>query len=340
VCILMAAVQITAGLVIARYCDRPDLFWMIALLAAVYALMPWGMVQSWLLQREYRMAALSTVNVVQVGTDNILTAAFAFAGLGAWAIVLPKLLTAPIWLVGIRYAKQWRRSPGAGNVPVAEFSAYSGPILVSEILVALRFNADKMIVGAMLGMEALGIYYFAFSAGYGLSMVLTGALAAASFPHLADHRISASELLERFDRALISLALPISLLIVAQSFAVFYYVPLIFGEKWAPWTNVVAVLCLSAAAKPFSDLAVQVLRAAGQTAHELASAAALTLVALAALGIGLGYGLMAGVAALSVTSILTQFVLTIWARRFVKKKLEAQADGPALPPALIIPRGA
>jgi len=339
-CILMAIVQISAGLLIAHYWARTDLFWMIVCLAGVYALMPWGMVQSWLLQRDYRMATLSAVNVAQVGTDNILTAALAFCGLGAWAIVLPKLLTAPIWLAGMRRAITWKRQPDAGSVPLREVGAYSAPILASEILGAVRFNADKMIVGAMLGMEALGIYYFAFSAGYGLTMVLTGALAAASFPHLADHRIGPAELLARFDRALVTLALPISLLIALQSFAVFYYVPVIFGEKWAPWTHVVAVLCLSAAAKPFCDLAAQLLRAAGVTLWDLASAAALTAAALIALAVGTTMGLLAGVTALAVTTVATQLAMALWARLLVGRRLGSSSSGPVAAPASIVARGA
>lgn len=339
-CLLMASVQIAAGIAIAHYAGRPDLLWMIVCLAGVYALMPWGMVHAWLLQRDYRMGTLSVINVAQVGTDNALTAALAFAGFGAWAVVLPKLLTAPIWLAGVRRAIVWRRNPAQGSVPLKEIVSYSAPILASEILGALRFNADKMIVGALLGLEALGIYYFAFSAGYGLTMVLTGALAAASFPHLAEHRIGADELLARFDRALLTLALPICALIALQSIAVFYYVPIIFGEKWAPWTHVVAVLCVSAAGKPFSDLAVQLLRAAGLTVWELASAAVVAVLALAALAIGLTMGLLAGVTALTAATVSSQLALTLWARRLVARRLTPESDVPAVAAASIVPRGA
>jgi teichuronic acid exporter len=279
--------------------------------------MPGGMVNNWLLQRKFRMSTLAAVNTIQVGTDNLLTAAFAVLGLGAWAIVLPKLLTAPIWLVGMRWAIAWHRDDGAGSVPNGEILRYASPILASEILAALRFNLDKMLVGSILGLEALGIYYFAFSAGYGLSLVLTSALAAASFPHLADHRLSTTELLARFDKALLGLAVPITVLIGLQSLAVFIYVPLLFGEKWASMTTVVAVLCLSAATKSWHDLGIQLLRAAGLTGYELIGAAAFTVVLLGSLSLGLLYGLLAGVAAMSTATIGMQLAFTVWARRLV-----------------------
>ena len=213
----------------------------------------------------------------------------------------------------------WKRDPSAGTIPLSEVFTFAAPILASEMLVAIRFNIDKLIVGALLGIEALGIYYFAFSAGYGLSLVLTSALAAASFPHLADYRLSRQDLLARFDKALFGLAAVITGLIVLQAGAVFIYVPIVFGEKWAPITPIVAVLCLSAASKSWADLSTQLLRAAGNPGRELASAAAYTIVVLGCFAAGLTQGLFVGVCVLAATTVSMQLVMTVWARRLVAR---------------------
>lgn len=326
VCGLMAVIQIAAGLAIAHATGREELLALIVCLAGVYAFMPWGMVQGWLLQRHYKMSNLSAINAAQVGTDNLITAALAVAGLGAWAVVLPKLLTAPIWLVGTRMSIVWKRDPSAGAIPMSEVLGFAGPILASELLVAVRLNVDKMIVGAMLGIEALGIYYFAFSAGYGLSLVLTSALAAASFPHLADHRLAGRELLARFDKAMLGLAAPIAGVIVLQAAAVFVYVPLLFGEKWAPMTPVVAVLCLSAASKPWADMSTQLLRAAGYPGREFASAAVFTIIMLGSFSLGLTQGLFFGVVVLAAVTIALQSAMAVWARGLVARA-ESTAAG-------------
>ena len=321
VCLAMASIQLAAAGLIAHFSGRPELFGLIALLCLVYAFMPWAMVNYWLLQRQYRMGALAKVSTAQVSTDNLLTAGLAFAGFGPWAIVAPKLLTMPIWLVMLRRMMAWRHDPSAGTVPYTEIARFAGPVLASEMLVAVRFNVDKVMVGAILGIEALGIYYFAFGAGYGLTMVLTSALAAASFPHLADPRIGGKEMLARFDRALLKLALPIGGLIVLQSLAVFVYVPILFGEKWAPMTPLVAVLCIAAATKPWYDLSAQVLRAVGMPTYELAGSALLTTALLGAFGLGLVHGLDIAVAVMAATTILAQLIFTVWARRVVVERL-------------------
>ena len=317
ICIAMAAVQMGAGTWIAHSAGRPELVWMIGCLSAVYLIMPFGLVQAWILQREGRMGRIASVNALQVSTDNLLTAVLAFAGLGPWAIVLPKVLTAPIWMIGMRWGIDWRRDPSAGVLSAAETWRYSGPILLSEILSAVRLNCDKLLVGNILGLEALGIYYFAFSAGYGLSLVLTNALAAASFPHLADFRLSGRELLDRFDRALRRLALPIGLVICAQAAAVFVYVPILFGARWQPYVGIVAILALSAAAKPSYDLSAQLLRAAGMPALELAGSLVVTVLLLGSFAAALPFGLVAGVTALSVATLAVQPMFAVWSRRRV-----------------------
>jgi O-antigen/teichoic acid export membrane protein len=313
--VVMAIIQVAAGVVISRLMQRPELLGMIACLAAVFIVYPWSLVHSWHLQRQYRMGALSSIAAIQVGVDNILTAGLALAGFGAWSIVLPKLLTAPIWLIGMRCAVSWRPDPSAGYASAGEICRYAAPILLSEALVAIRFNLDKMLVGALLGIEALGVYYFAFGAGYGLSLVLTSALAAASFPHLADHRIGRQVLVERFDRALTRLAMPISLLIVVQAVAVPYYVPVLFGAKWEPMTTVVAVLCLSAATKSWHDLSTQLLRAAGKPGLELLANSVFTVVFLGFFALGLTFGLLAGVTMLTIATVTLQLLFAAWARR-------------------------
>ena len=329
VCGVSAAVQVSAGYVIARATGRDDLFGMIACLSGVYVFMPAGMVQYWLLQRSYRMSAIATVNTLQVGTDNLLTALLAVLGAGPWAIVIPKLLTAPIWLGTIRYFVSWQRDADAGREPALGMLAFSAPILASEMLVALRFNLDKMLVGAILGVEALGIYYFAFNAGYGLSLVLTGALASASFPHLAENRISPTELIARFDGALLRLAVPISALIVLQAAAVFVYVPILFGAQWGSATLIVAVLCLSAATKAWHDLSTQLLRAAGLPGIEFCASAVFTVVLLGFLALAMPFGLLAGVTTLSIVTMSMQILFAAWARRLVVGRLQFPPFAPS-----------
>ena len=306
-----------AGLVIWLETDRGDLFAMIACLALTLAFLPFGLTQSWLLEREFKAGTLSRIHVLQVGSDNLGVAILAILGFGAWSIVLPRLVSTPIWLIAVRRSKSWSPDRSVAPAPVRGLLNTAAPILVSEFFIALRFNVDKLIVGWLLGMQALGVYYFAFSAGYGLSMVLTSALAASSFPYIAQANLSVREMVERFDTAVRRLGAPISALILCQASAVFIYVPILFGEKWAAETTVVAILCVSAATKCWLDLSSLLLRASGLVRAEMIASAIYTVVFLLVVAIGFQWGLLTGAVVLTVSTIVLQLAFAVWARRHV-----------------------
>ncbi len=310
----MLAVHVVAGVGVAFGLGRPNLGLLVAALGVVFLFIPSGVVPGALLLREGRVGTVAAIGTVQTASDNILVALLAILGFGPWAIVLPKVLSAPIWLVGVRRMRPWCSRREAGQQPWADVWRYILPIIGSELLVATRLNLDKILVGAILGLNALGIYYFAFNAGYGLSIILTGALASASFPHFADAAITHQERIARFDSALRRLALPIGALIALQAVLVSVYVPILFGARWEPHLVVVSVLCLSAVSKPFFDLSCQLLRASGRPGLELQGSLALSLGMLSAFALALPFGLLNGVIALAIASLVLQAVFTAWAR--------------------------
>jgi O-antigen/teichoic acid export membrane protein len=220
--------------------------------------------------------------------------------------VLPKLITAPIWVIGMRRAQSWTRDRAAGYAPMLPLFRFAAAVVSSELLVAARLNLDKVIVGAVLGIEALGIYYFVFNAGLGFSLSLTSSVAASVYPHLAELAHKPRELMARYDGLLTRAVLPCAAIFALQAGLAFIYVPIVFGQKWAGFAHLVAILCASAISKPLYDSAAQLMRAIGQPRIEFYGSAFLTLASLAALAVGLQGGLEAGIAALALSTFLIQ----------------------------------
>lgn len=313
-CILVALLQVAIGWVLSVYSGRDDLFYMIAALSGVYLIMAPGIVNIQLLLRQNRIKTVTGIATAQNVSDHVLTAMLALAGFGAWAIVLPKLLTVPIWLFGARWSQPWTRNKAAGFVPMRDILTYAAPILGSEVMAAARMHIDKLLVGSVLGVEALGIYYFAFNAGIGVSMTLTAALAMSSYPHLAEVAHQPRELLARFDEIMGRTAPLISLAIAFQAFAALTYVPLVFGEHWAHAAPLVAMLCVSGITKSAFDVGQQGLRAAGLTQQDFYASTAFSVVSLIAFKIALWFGLSIAVTTFAVTACLLQLVFAVWAR--------------------------
>jgi len=341
ICLGVAAAQLVLGAIIAYVTGRTEVFLMIACLAGVYLTLPFGQIQAHLIVRDNRLHVLAKIALVQVAADNLFTALFAVAGFGAWAIVLPKLVTAPIWVVMMRRAQAWEPDPAVQPAPWRPIVSFAAAIVGSDLIVASRLHFDKMLVGAILGVEALGIYYFIFNAGIGFSLSITQSLSASMYPHLAELAAKPRELLARYDQMLIRAVAPCSAVIALQAILALAYVPIVFGPRFAPYAYLVTILCASAVTKPVYDSAAQLLRILGLVRLELAVSTAFTALSLLALASGLSRGLEAGIIAMSLATIAIQVLFALAVRRAIGPRVIERQTAAATPaPDLNEPAGA
>lgn len=288
---------------------------MLACLGGVYLAMAPGLVPAYRLQRRNQLGVTARAAMLQALADNALTAGMVLAGCGAWGVVLPKLLVAPIWLWTMRRAEPWRPDRAAGEIPAATLWRFALPVLGSELLAVARLHLDKMLVGITLGTEALGTYWFVFNAGLGLSLSISGALSSALFPHFAELASKPAALLRRFDKAVRSAALPAAGLVTLQAAASLFYVPVVFGAHWAAAATLVAAMSLSAATRPIADATAQLLRAVGLPRAELTWAAWMTTAQLLVLAAALPFGLGPSVVAPACAALLGQAAFAVSGRR-------------------------
>ena len=305
VCLALAVIQIVAGVIVEWILPGRQAGVMVAMLGLVFLIMPFGVMHAYALLRAERMKELAAINTAQVASDHVLTAVLAILGFGAWAIVLPKLLTAPIWLVGMLRTKAWTPNLSAGFAPIAGILKFSWPVLGSELMCACRDQLDKFIVSLMFGVEALGLYYFAFNAGLGVSTALNRAFSNAVYPHLC----AAGDQLGAYRKALRNLGIPFIIVYGAQAALALVYVPIIFGEAWAPAAPLVAILCLGGPARLLVDAARIKARAEGRSGRDFRISIGLTFSVLLPFALFAQQGL--AVAAIISVTCATVFAIAV-----------------------------
>ena len=276
-CLGVAAVQLAAAAVLAAVFDLPQVGQMLAALSLVYCVMPPGLVQIFLTMRAMRMPAVARIAATQNIVDSALTVSLVLIWPTAWAIVLPKLLAAPVWTVLARRSTRWTNSPAVTPASWRAFALMGPSILATEMLSALRLNADKLVVGALFGTEVLGIYYFAFN------LVV--------FPHLA--KTAASEGAAEFRKAFATGLAMLAPVVAAQALLAPFYVPLVFGETWIPAVPYIALLSLAALPLYAGSLVGAALRVESRPQHETLLTAAGSAAALTGLAAGAPFGLAA-----------------------------------------------
>lgn len=304
-CLGLFGLQILGGAVVWALSGNPVMFALIAVLAAEYLFMPAGLVQAALAMRAGKLKQTAAIAGGQVVFANFATALLVLVMPGPLSLVLPRLMSAPVWLVAMRRLHPWQRQAGIAPAPLAPFLRYGASVLGVEVVKAIGPQADKLIIGGLMGVEALGYYFLAFNAGLGLATSLSQAFATAFFPHLCSSEDRSAAL-----RKAVGLSLcVIAPLVILQSLAAPYYVPILFGADWAELSDIVATLCLAAIPNVIWSAAAQWLRAHDAAERELLGTTALTLalianaVVLAPFGLGAvatGYVLVAGLTQIGV----------------------------------------
>ncbi|WP_206678042.1 oligosaccharide flippase family protein [Martelella limonii] len=240
-------------------------FALMALLGLEYMFMPGGLVQCALAMRKGKLAQTAAVAGAQNVSANLLTCVLVAVFPSPLSVVVPKLVSAPVWLIGMRRLVAWKPERDVAPAPFSAFARFGASVLAIEFVKALRAQADKLIVGAVLGTKALGIYFFAFNAGVGISTSLATALSTVLFPYLSTsgNRVLALK------RGLMLAMTAITVLALAQSIAAPSYVALVFGSQWDEVAPLVAILCLMAIPNMLWSVTAQWLRSGGNPEREL-----------------------------------------------------------------------
>lgn len=279
---------------------------LLALLGLEYVLMPGGLVHCALAMREGRLRQTAMISGTVNVASNILTALLVALVPSPLSVVAGKLLPAPIWLVAMRRIRPWR-AVAARGIGVRPFVAFGRAVVGIEFIKTVRLQADKLIIGGLMGADALGVYYFAVNAGLGLATSFSTAVETVLFPHLCKA--------ERQDRAYVhALALCTGLIapvVIAQSLLAPFYVPLVFGPQWAEIAPLVGLLCLAAIPAVVWAGTAQFLRVRGAVILEFYLTLGIATATLGATALAAPFGLSCVAVAILATSVFVQVGISL-----------------------------
>jgi len=261
VCISLFIIQCALAQPLANFYQDQNIVYLVLVMAIPYLIYPWALVQVYLIQRDNRLNITAFANGTQVSIDNLCCAGLALSGFGIWSVIIPKLIVAPLWVFYYRHIQHWRPNGIKYSHVKKQIFAFSGHVLGTEILATSRRHIDRLLIGYFLGLDILGVYYFAVNAGLGLTLSLSTAFNTAFYPHLCTLKIDKNRFTKAFKKGLL-LIIALSILIFSsQAFLAPWYVPFIFGSQWQHAIPVLAILTLSGIFRPAAEACAQMLRA-------------------------------------------------------------------------------
>ncbi len=312
-CIALLIIQCLAGTALALWYERPELGMAIAALSLTYLILPGATIQTALSLRHNRLSVTAQSETLQTLADSLSAIVLAIAGCGFWALVLPKLIAAPIWAIVYRRATLWHPSRGFCRQHWPELIRYGKHIVAGDVVLTLRNHLDYVLIACFLDIEALGLYFFAYNAGLGITQGFIGAYSTTLYPHLCEVD-SVQRRIEIYRKTLLLLSFVAIPVILLQSILAPLYIPVIFGERWVEEGAIplVILICLSALSRPFAESASQLVRANGHPRIDFIWQCLFTLVFGIALAIGLQWSLHGIAIATLLTHLCFQPVYTRW----------------------------
>jgi PST family polysaccharide transporter len=219
--------------------------------------------------RDLRQDVMGRAEMAAIPIGIVVTVVLAVAGAGAWSLAWGRVAGALttgallLWASPLKLRLGWDRDIArhllAFGIPLA------GTTLVEELLL----NLDYFIVGAILGVEALGFYLLAFNlSNWPISIMREGIrrVSIAGFARLDEDR---SHLNAQFTKAvglLVTAALPI---VLALSVLAVPIIHVLYGEKWEPSSTALGVLAFLGLARVTLGLFFDLLIALGRSKSTL-----------------------------------------------------------------------
>ena len=238
----------------------------------------------------------------------------AYLGAGAWALVLQQVVLAGTMSAFFIVAARWRPSFEFSRTAFRSLARFAMPLTGAAVLFALQALVTALLVGSLVGIDALGIWNFSMAIVVLPAVLLSAPLARVIYAAFARMRGERERVAEVWLNGLMLVAgvvLPVLIILIAIAPDL---IPVAFGSKWRPAVPVVQILAVFFMSRALQMWNSSVMDAAGKP-HVGMILNALVLVALPpSIWLGSEFGVQGVAVAYSLAALLfgeiPSFVLT------------------------------
>jgi len=292
---LLALVTLAAAPAIAAFYHEPSLLWVAAVLGTAFLFNGVGIQHSALLQRQMRFTALAVISLVSLMVGTAIGVGGAAVGFGYWALVATSVTTPLVASIGFWLATGWVPGMPRRRAGIRSMMHFGGTLTLNGIIAYIAFNADKVMIGRFLGVDAIGIY------GRGFQLVsvpidnLNSAVGEVAFSALSRLQNDPARLRSYFLKGfsfVLGLTLPIT---IACALFADDVVLVLLGQKWQASTEIVRLLAPTIAVMAVINPTGWLIYSLGLVRRSLKIALVFAPIMILGCVLGLAYG-AAGVA--------------------------------------------
>jgi O-antigen/teichoic acid export membrane protein len=303
----------------ASFFAEPRLQTPLLLAALIFPVTAAGQLHFALMQRELRFGYLVVVDVTSVSAGTIVTVATVLGGQGILAVVWGQLVTACVraLLLLAGGARDFLPSLRFRRADLSAYISFGLYQLGERVLGYFTWNADKILIGRLLGTQALGYYEIAYQLVIRPVSVLNPVVTRVAFPIFARIQNDNARLRQGYLEVIRVLAFVGMPLYLGMSAAAEPLVRALFGPGWEPAAAVLQVLALLGLFYTLGNPLGSLLLAKGRADVGFWLHVAALIVYVFAVFIGASWGISGVAVALVISSAFILFPLEVPIRRWL-----------------------
>lgn len=262
----------------------------ILLLATTFLIAPLGAIHSARLARDFGFRALALRNFGATLASGAAGVAVAFAGGGADALIVQRLVAAAATSLIAVASFPWLPRARLVRADVARLGTFGIKIMGAQLLLTANVRGVELIAGFVLGPAGVATIRVANRCIDMMIALTLMPFQQVALPYLSRRQASPTAARDGYrtlSRAAALLTFPVFAIACALAPAL---VPALFGPSWATAGEVMQVLCFAAIPLHFNILLPATLAASGQPGQVFGWSAAQLLLGLAAAAIGARFG--------------------------------------------------
>jgi O-antigen/teichoic acid export membrane protein len=261
--VVLLLLVVAASRPIAHFFHHDELQAMISTLAIGFVIGAFGTVPEAFLRKEMQFKAIAGTTILSILIQSVVSIALAAAGFGVWSLVWGSLVAAAVCSIGFYLLSPWRPKGRYGIREAVDLAIYGMHVTTTRVFWFLYSNADRAVIGKLLGPALLGIYGMAFSLATLPSSQITSLVINVASPLFSklqqDHERLCSVLI-KLTRGIAYVTYPALLGMMACSHEL---ILVVLGPKWIDCLIPFAALCLMGLIKSIDPLLSQMLSSIG-----------------------------------------------------------------------------
>lgn len=313
----------TAPLV-AGYYDLPPLKPLLRAQSVVLIIQSFAIVQITQLQKQMNFKALAIRNIAAAMAGTLVAIPMAFAGFGAWSLVVSAITSAIVNVILLWRMSSWRPSWEFSFASLKELFGFGGLMLLSSLTETIYTNLQGLIIGKRFSAGDLGYFSQAKKLEEipvtGLSSIVNDV----TFPAFSTLQDDTEKLLagvRKSAKALVYVNFPmmVLLMIIAKPF-----ITLLYGAKWEPSVPYFQILCLSGLVYTLNTLNTNVIKSLGKGSVYFVLQISKRIIGIGLIIFGIRYGVMGLLYAVASVSYISFVINAVANKKLINYGLLSQ----------------